>query len=62
MTQEFKPFGKADVTWSKKRLNTDVLTCHKCGVQLKEGDSVHRQRLNFYCASCWRKAYLDAED
>ena len=62
MTREFRLFGKGDVTWSKKRLNTDVVTCAKCGTELREGDSTHKQRRHYYHAACWLKAYLDTVD
>lgn len=60
--REFRPFGKHDVTWGKKRLNTDHITCHKCEVPWKEGEPVHKQRHFFYHMICWLQAYLDVED
>ena len=62
MTQEFRLFGKGDVTWSKKRLNTYHVTCHKCQATLKLGDPVHKQRRFYYHVACWLKAYLDVKD
>jgi len=62
MTQEYMPLRKTHIARARNRLNTDTLSCHKCGIPLKEGDSVHHQRHFFYCESCWKKAYLDAED
>jgi protein-arginine kinase activator protein McsA len=62
MTQEYTLLNKALITRGKGRLNTDVLTCHKCKATLKEGDLIHKQRIHFYCAFCWQRAYLDVED
>jgi len=59
---EYMQLRKFRIARAKKRLNVDALVCHKCGRQLEKDDIVHRQRLNFYCASCWAKAFLDAED
>lgn len=56
------PLKRFHIARVKERLNVDELCCHKCGKPLKQGDIVHRQRLNFYCLSCWEKAFLDAED
>lgn len=53
---------KLDITRAKNRLNTDVLSCCKCGATLEEGDSVHHQRDHFYCERCWGNAFLDVED
>lgn len=58
MKREFRPFGKGDVSWSKKRLNTDHVTCLKCEARLQEGMLVHKQRRHYYCQDCWKRAYL----